>query len=107
MLSLVGAQDGTTTQTIVVPEIKKFRHVDIVDETFFRETLYYDMVSAFFEGMTWNSKYENSETCLTSFSLLMDDFYFMNINHTEALTQEERFFNVTGVIANNYAETFY
>ena len=65
------------------------------------------MLEAFFEGMNLAIKYDNAQVCMLAFTSLMDDFYFMNINHTTALNQEERFMNVTGVVANNYAETFY
>ncbi len=97
MLQTASAQDDTYV----------FPHVDLVTEKFFSDSIYFELLEAFFEGMNWPTKYENSENCRLSFSALLDDFFFMAKNRTAATDQEERFFNVTGVFANNFAETFY
>lgn len=65
------------------------------------------MLEAFFDGMNWPARYQNAENCRVAYSFLMDDFHYMYNNHTTAVNNEERFFNVTGVVANNFAETFY
>jgi len=65
------------------------------------------MVDGFWDGMNWATKYDNAETCRLSLAALMDDFHFMYKNHTTTIGMEERFFNVTNVVSNNYAETFY
>jgi hypothetical protein len=92
---------------VVRQGVNGFEHVNIVTQDFFSNTVYYDLVKGFFDGAQMPSKYDNADSCRIAFSAMMDDFYFMNINHTTSLNWEERFFNVTGVLSLNYAETMY
>lgn len=66
--------------------------------------MYYE----FMEGIQY-SKLEYATQCRSHFSALMDDFYFLYVNHTTATLDqvglEERVFNVTGIISGPYQET--
>jgi len=58
--------------------------------------------------MDWVNKYPNAETCRLVFSEFLDQFHYMYNNHTQVgLGMSQRAFNITGVISNNFAQTFY
>mmetsp|Transcript_16610 Transcript_16610/g.28296 ORF Transcript_16610/g.28296 Transcript_16610/m.28296 type:complete len:99 (-) Transcript_16610:1177-1473(-) len=59
-------------------------HKDIVSEDYFANTMYFQAVEAFFDGMDWPTKYDNSEACFLTFSAFLNDFHFMYNNHTTA-----------------------
>ena len=65
------------------------------------------MADAFFIGMGWPGLYKNADGCKDAVSDLLDDFFFLRKNHTGALTQIERVFNVTAMVSNSYRNTMY
>ena len=38
-------------------------HANIVEETWFSNTDYYDILEAFFDGMSWPTTYPNADAC--------------------------------------------
>lgn len=53
---------------------------------YFTNTDYYKMLKGFFEGMQFSKHHNDAENCLSKISALLDDFYFLNKNHTTAST---------------------
>jgi len=81
-------------------------HLNIIEETWFSNTDYYDVLEAFWDGMSWPTTYPNADSCREQLSALLTDFYFLDQNHTSnAGEMELDFFNVTGIIATSFAET--
>ena len=61
-----------------------FPDKSIVKDEYFTNTQYYLMLKGFFEGMQFSKHHNDAENCLSKVSALLDDFYFLNKNHTSA-----------------------
>jgi len=59
-------------------------------------------LKAFFEGMQFPSKYKYAKSCRENFSLLLNDFHFMQKNHTTSNVFEDKYMNITGVISGPF-----
>lgn len=56
--------------------------------------------------MGWRTLYPNSDNCRVSLSFFLNDFYFLDQNHTASGdNQIEQLFNVTGIISYSMAST--
>ena len=52
----------------------------IVDDTYFTNTVYFKIVTGFASGMQFSKNHNDAETCISFFSALMNDYYFLNKN---------------------------
>ena len=55
---------------------------NFIEDLLFSETLYYDILEAFFDGMGWPSLYENADSCRVAIGDYLDDFYKLKNNVT-------------------------
>ena len=63
-------------QTATVPK------ENFIEDILFTETLYYEILEAFFEGMGWPALYENADSCRLAISDFFDDFHKLKNNQT-------------------------
>ena len=52
----------------------------IVDDTYFTVTVYFEILTGFSAGMQFSKNHNDAETCISHFSALMNDYYFLNVN---------------------------
>ena len=53
-----------------------------IEDILFTETLYFDILEAFWEGMGWPALYENGDTCRIAIGEFLDDFHRLKNNAT-------------------------
>ena len=57
---------------------------NIVEDNWFENSQYYDIMEAFWDGMGWKDDYPNADSCRVAVSSFFNDFYFLDQNHTAA-----------------------
>ena len=55
---------------------------DIVTEAKFTSTDYYQIMDSFIKGLGADQTYTEEKNCQDKFSLLLDDYYYLNVNRT-------------------------
>jgi hypothetical protein len=82
-------------------------NVDIITGQRFSQTDYYKIVEALETGLNL-ARYPKAGECIFNGKLFLDDFYWMRVNHSLSENDwEGRFLNVTRVISETFADTFY
>ena len=84
-------------------------NVDIITGQRFSETDYFKIVTALETGLNL-ARYPKSSECIFNTKLFLNDFFYMKNNYTGSGASgdwEGQFLNVTRVISQSFADTFY
>ncbi len=81
-------------------------------EAKFTSTDYYQIMDSFIKGLGADQTYTEEKNCQDKFSLLLDDYYYLNVNRTTTdpvatnNANEGYMFKISYIVSNNYRETF-
>ena len=81
-------------------------------EAKFTDTDYSLIMDSFIKGIGADQTYTEEKNCQDKFSLLLDDYYYMNLNRTAAANPvnnnayEGQMFLISWVVSNHFRETF-